>query len=140
MAPVCYEDGYQLRDYVNVRDIARANVLAMEDSRSGFEVFNAGGGRAVTVLEFARAMIKEFNSSIEPRVPGEFRVGDTRHTVSDNSKLNALGWSPTIPVEQNIREYVAWMREQKDTAEYLQEAERVMREQGVVRRAERRTA
>lgn len=139
LPPICYEDGAQLRDYVNVRDIARANVLVMEDAGAGCQVFNAGGGRAVTVLEFARAMIKEFGNNAEPLVPGEFRVGDTRHTVSDNSRLNSLGWSPTIPVEQNVREYVAWMREQKGTGEYLEEAERVMREQGVVRKAERRT-
>ena len=136
---VCYEDGKQLRDYVNVSDIARANVLVMEDSGAEFQVFNAGGGRAVTVLEFAHAMIKEFGNNVEPLVPGEFRVGDTRHTVSDNSRLNALGWAPTIPVEQNVREYIAWMREQKGTNEYLEEAERVMREQGVVRKVERRT-
>lgn len=133
LAPVCYEDGKQLRDYVNVKDIAGANVLVMEDPRADLQVFNAGGGRAVTVLEFAEMMIKEFGSSIEPLVPGEFRLGDTRHTVSDNSKLNALGWQPAIPVEQSVREYVAWMREQKETAEYLEEAELVMREQGVVR-------
>ena len=71
-------------------------------------------------------------------MPGEFRLGDTRHTVSDNSKLNALGWQPRTPVEQNVREYVAWMREQKGTAEYLEEAERVMREQGVVQSVEQR--
>jgi len=77
--------------------------------------------------------IAEFGSDLEPLVPGEFRLGDTRHTISDNSRMNALGWRPSVPVEQNVREYVAWMREQKDTAEYLEEAERVMREQGVVR-------
>ena len=132
LPPVCYEDGRQLRDYVNVKDIARANVLVMEDERANFQVFNAGGGRAVTVLEFAEIMIREFKSRLEPLVPGDFRLGDTRHTISDNSKLSALGWEPTIPVEQNVREYVAWMREQEGTAEYLEEAERVMREQGVV--------
>lgn len=133
LPPLCYEDGMQLRDYVNVKDVARANVLAMEDARADFGVFNVGGGRAVTVLEFARIMLKEFGSDMQPLVPGEFRVGDTRHTISDNARLNALGWEPTIPVEQNVREYVAWMRAQTDTAEYLEEAERVMREQGVVR-------
>jgi dTDP-L-rhamnose 4-epimerase len=132
LPPVCYEDGQQLRDYVNVKDIARANLLAMEDERPGSEVFNAGGGRAVTVLEFARMMIREVGLSCEPLVPGEFRVGDTRHTVSDNSRLNSLGWKPEAPVEQNVREYIDWMREQEATSEYLDEAERVMREQGVV--------
>jgi dTDP-L-rhamnose 4-epimerase len=132
LPPICYEDGKQLRDYVNVKDIARANVLVMEDSRADFQVFNAGGERPVTVLGFAEIMIKEFNSNLEPLVAGEFRLGDTRHTISDNSRLNALGWKPTIPVEQNVREYVSWMKEQEGTAEYLEEAERVMREQGVV--------
>ena len=132
MPPICYEDGKQLRDYVNVKDVARANVTVMEDERSSFQVFNAGGGRAVTVLEFAEIMIREFASGLEPQVPGEFRLGDTRHTISDNAKLNALGWEPVTPVEQNVREYAAWMREQKGTAEYLEEAERIMREQGVI--------
>jgi len=135
LPPVCFEDGRQLRDYVNVRDVAHANVLAMEDDRADFGVFNVGGKRPVTVLEFARIMIKEFGSSLEPLVPGEFRVGDTRHTISDVSRLEALGWQPTIPVEQNVHEYVEWMRQQQTTDEFLREADRVMREQGVVQRA-----
>lgn len=134
LPPIIYEDGQQLRDYVNVRDVARANVLVMEDPRADYQVFNVGGGRAVTVLEFARIMLDAFDSDLEPLIPGEFRLGDTRHTVSDISKLRALGWEPTIPVEQNVKEYVAWMREQRVTKEYLLEAEKLMREQGVLRR------
>ena len=145
LPPIIYEDGRQLRDYVNVRDVARANVLVMEDPRADYQpfdglrtaVFNVGGGRAVTVLEFARIMLDEFRSDMEPLMPGEFRLGDTRHTVSDISKLRSLGWEPTIPVEQNVAEYVAWIKEQRGTREYLEEAERVMREQGVVRKVER---
>lgn len=138
LPPVCFEDGRQLRDYVNVKDVARANVLAMEDDRTNFGVFNVGGKRPVTVLEFARIMVNEFGSDLEPLVPGEFRLGDTRHTISDVSKLEALGWQPAIPVEQNVREYVAWMREQQTTDEFLRAADRIMREQGVVQRAESR--
>lgn len=79
-------------------------------------------------------MIEEFGSSQEPQVPGEYRLGDTRHTISDLARIEALGWQPTVPVEQNVREYVAWMREQVTTDEFLREADRVMRAQGVVRR------
>ena len=132
LPPTIYEDGGQLRDYVNVRDVAKANVLVMEDERANYGVFNVGGGRAVTVLEFAQIMLGAFDSHLEPQVSGEFRLGDTRHTISDNSRLQALGWEPAIPVEQNVREYVAWIKEQQGTQEYLEEAERVMREQGVV--------
>jgi len=136
LPPIIYEDGQQLRDYINVRDVARANVLVMEDPRADYQVFNVGGGRAVTVLEFARLMLDAFDSDLEPLIPGEFRLGDTRHTVSDISKLRALGWEPTIPVEQNVAEYVAWIKEQRGSKEYLEEAERVMREQGIVQVAD----
>lgn len=134
LPPVAYEDGQQLRDYINVYDVARANVKVLEDPRADYGVFNAGGGRAVTVLEFAQLMLGAFGSELACEVPGEFRLGDTRHTVSDISQLKALGWEPTVPVEQNVVDYVAWMKEQKSTKNFLDEAEKVMREQGVVQR------
>ncbi len=133
MPPVVYEDGNQLRDYVNVRDIARANVLVMEKDEANYQVFNVGGGRAVSVLEFARIMLDAFGSKMEPLVPGEFRVGDTRHTVSDISPLRRLGWSPAVPVEQNVQQYIEWLGTQTVSEEFLLEAERVMRQSGVVR-------
>ena len=130
--PVAYEDGKQLRDYVNVRDVARANVLAMEKDEANFSVLNVGGGRAITVLEFARIMLAAAGSCLEPQVPGEFRLGDTRHTVSDISRLRNLGWEPLVSVEQNVSEYLDWLRTQSVTSEYIAEADRVMRESGVV--------
>jgi dTDP-L-rhamnose 4-epimerase len=133
LAPVCYEDGRQLRDYVNVADVARANVLAMESGADDHGVYNVGGGRAVTVLEFARIMLAACESSLEPEVPGVYRLGDTRHTVSDISAIERLGWRPTIPVERNVVEYLEWMSSFSDTADYLAEAERVMGEHQVIR-------
>jgi dTDP-L-rhamnose 4-epimerase len=133
LPPVCYEDGQQLRDYVNVADVARANVMAMKSDADQHAVYNVGGGRGVTVLEFARIMLDACESPLEAEVPGEYRLGDTRHTVSDISTMKRLGWEPKIPVEQNVLEYLEWMSGFSETAEYLAEAERVMREQGVVR-------
>jgi dTDP-L-rhamnose 4-epimerase len=135
MPPSIYEDGQQLRDYVNVRDVARANVLVMEDPRADFGVFNVGGDRAVTVLEFAQMMLDAFGSALPPSITGEFRLGDTRHTISDTSRLRALGWKPEISVEQNVAEYVAWMQNQTGTEVYLEEAERLMRQQNVIQKA-----
>lgn len=137
LPPVVYEDGCQLRDYVNVRDVARANVLMIEDERTNHQVFNVGGGRAVTVLEIAFMMLKAFDSRLEPIIPGEFRLGDTRHTVSDISGLRALGWEPGTPVEDNIAEYAESIKEHGGKKEYLEEAERVMRENGVLLQVER---
>jgi dTDP-L-rhamnose 4-epimerase len=116
--------------------VARANILALEKPEADFQVFNVGGGRAVTVLEFAGIMLKALNSKMEPLVPGEFRLGDTRHTISDISKLRRLGWEPVIPVEQNVSEYVEWLSSQSVSREFLVEAEAMMQKMGVVQKAQ----
>ena len=125
-----FEDGKQLRDYVNVDDVARANRLAMEYDRANFEVFNVGGGKGYTVLEFAGIV-----SQMPPNVTGEYRVGDTRHSVSDISKLQALGWKPTKTPHDSVREYVAWIREQKLDKDYAAEALATLRKMGALRKA-----
>jgi dTDP-L-rhamnose 4-epimerase len=137
LPPVCYEDGQQLRDYVNVYDVARANLLVLESPMANALAFNVGGGRAVTVREFAQIMLKVSGSTLEAQIPGEFRLGDTRHTVSDISRISALGWTPTTPVEENVHQYLQWLDSQTDTEEYLFEAERIMAEQGVVQKVAR---
>jgi dTDP-L-rhamnose 4-epimerase len=133
LPPVCYEDGQQLRDYVNVADVARANVMAMESFAEEHAVYNVGGGRPVTVLEFARIMLSACESALEPEIPGEYRLGDTRHTVSDISAIGRLGWEPTVQVETSVRQYLEWMSGFTGTAQYLAEADRVMRERDVIR-------
>lgn len=136
LPPVCYEDGQQLRDYVNVRDVARANVTVLEAPQADGLAYNVGGGRAITVLDFAKIMLKATGSPLAPQVPGEFRLGDTRHTVSDISRMRALGWEPKVPVEQNVREYLEWLDTQTGTDEYLFEAERIMKEHQVVQKVD----
>lgn len=137
LPPICYEDGQQLRDYVNVHDVARSNVLVLESPEANCMAYNVGGGRAVTVMEFAHLMLLASRSRLEPQVPGEFRLGDTRHTVSDISRIQSLGWKPTTPVEENVRQYLEWLDTQTGTEEYLLEAERIMAEQGVIQHIER---
>lgn len=133
-APVVYEDGMQVRDFVNIADVARANVRILEDSEADFEVFNVGGGRTITVLAFARLVARCFGKDIEPELPGAFRFGDTRHIFSDISKLKALGWTPERSVEESVRQYMAWLVEQPDLEDRLSGAQRTMEEMGVVRR------
>lgn len=133
--PICFEDGLQQRDYVNVSDVAGASLLALDDPRTDHEVFNVGGGRPVTTMEFAHAIRTAFESDIEPEAPGAFRLGDPRHTVADISKLAALGWTPKIPVEENARQYAAWIRDQPGISDFFRDSEERMRADGVIRRA-----
>jgi dTDP-L-rhamnose 4-epimerase len=128
-APV-FEDGRQLRDYVNVEDVARANRLVLESEKANYEVFNVGGGKGYTVLEFAGMV-----SDTPPNITGEYRVGDTRHSVSDITKLRRLGWEPTKTPRDSVREYVEWIRQQKLDKDYAAEALAKLREMGALRKA-----
>lgn len=131
--PVVYEDGQQLRDYVYVGDVARANLLALEHSRTNYRVFNVGSGRVTTVLEYVCLVAEKLGKAIAPRFPGEFRCGDTRHIISDISTLQMLGWKPSTSLEQIVEEYVAWVQQQPDVKDYYAEAQQVMRKMGTIR-------
>jgi len=130
--PIVYEDGKQLRDYVHVADVARANILALEEPRADYEVFNVGGDNIISVLEYAYLIAEKMDKSIEPLVPGAFRFGDTRHVVSDAGRIQTLGWKATMPLEKIVEDYIAWVSEQPDIKDYYAEAEKVMERVGII--------
>ena len=134
-APVAYEDGGQLRDYVYVGDVARANLLVMEDDRADYNVYNVGGGQAVTVMDYGKLVAEALGTSLVPQVPGEYRFGDTRHIISDISRLQSLGWQPEKPLPEIIREYIDWAVQQPGVQDYYTAAEQVMKQLGTVRSA-----
>jgi len=128
-----YEDGRQLRDFVHVGDVARANLLVFEDPRAEYQAFNVGSGQAGTVLAFAEVVAERTATGSRPQVSGEYRFGDTRHIVSDISKLRALGWQPQVTLAGNVDEYLAWVRRQPDFRNYADEARAHMLRVGTVR-------
>ena len=132
--PVCYEDGGQLRDYVYVGDVARANVLALEDERADYRSFNVAGQESTSVLDYAHIIGKICDVDLEPEISGDYRFGDTRHTFSSSDALAQLGWHPAVPLEAFLQEYVEWVREQDDVEDFYSRSESVMRSAGVIRR------
>ena len=136
-APIVYEDGRQQRDYVSVHDVARANLLALEDKRADFRNFNVAGQKTTTVLEIADLLCRLCGrQDVAPQVSGEYRFGDARHTVSSWTALGELGWRPERAIEEFLAEYVEWVRKQPDLEDYYARSQRVMRQAGVIRRAE----
>ncbi len=78
--PQVFEDGGQMRDFVHVDDVARANLLAAEAARPpGFAAYNVCSGSPVSILDVARAVA---GSGPEPEVTGGYRLGDVRHVVA----------------------------------------------------------
>lgn len=135
-APTIYEDGLQKRDFINIHDAVDANLLVLQDSRADYEVFCVGSGNASTVLEFAGVVARVHDKQhIQPKIPGEFRVGDTRNTCSDISKLKKLGWVPKRNTEDSVIEYLEYMKEQTNIDDILDYAEKTMKQLNVVRKA-----
>ena len=133
-APTIYEDGQQIRDFVNIGDVVRANLLVLQEPAADYRVFNVGGGRPYTVREFFDILCREVEASVEPIIEGDYRYGDTRHIISDISQLIELGWTPSVPIEESIRQYWRYLNEQSNVEDILQFAERRMKDLQVVRR------
>ena len=134
-APTLYEDGLQKRDFINIHDVVDANLLVLQDVRADYEVFCVGGGKSYSIKEFAEVVAKVYNKEhILPKIPGEFRVGDTRNTCSDISKLRKLGWNPKRTIEDSVKEYMFYLKEQTDIEDILEYAEKTMKKLNVVRK------
>ena len=87
-APRVFEDGGQRRDFVHVRDVARANVLALIAPKPITGAFNVASGTPRTVLDMARSLAAAFEGAPQPVVTGEWRGGDVRHIVA-SAELSA---------------------------------------------------
>jgi len=133
-APTIYEDGGQVRDYVNIQDVVRANLLVLDKDEADYQVFNVGGGKAYTVLEFYDIVRKVFEKDIDAKIPGVYRYGDTRHIFSDISKLKFLGWEPRFTPEKSVADYRKYLEEQTDIEDILDYSEKQMVKSGVIRK------
>jgi dTDP-L-rhamnose 4-epimerase len=106
-APRVYEDGGQLRDFVHVDDVARANLLSVEQvaTRTGAAAFNVASGEPHTVGEMALTLAKAFGGP-EPLVTGQFRLGDVRHIVaSPESAQHDLGFKAAVAIDHGMTEF-----------------------------------
>jgi dTDP-L-rhamnose 4-epimerase len=115
-APVVFEDGGQMRDFVHVEDVARANVaaaLAVLDRVDGSHTaYNVCSGRPISIAAVARAVADgsaRANGSdavLAPRVTGEFRIGDVRHVVASPQRArDELGFTAQVRPEAGLARF-----------------------------------
>jgi dTDP-L-rhamnose 4-epimerase len=115
--PLIFEDGEQRRDFVHVRDVARAFRLAMEKPDAAGRVINIGSGHAYTVRQVAELLAHAMGvPEIKPEIMGKARSGDIRNCFADISKArDLLGFEPHHRLEDSLGELAEWVRSAEAT-------------------------
>lgn len=114
--PVCYEDGEQQWQFVNAKDVAAANLVAVE-TNAEWQVLNVAGPTSMTVVEFAGRMCDISQTVKRPEIGRVFRQGDPRSMLLDTYRLRRLGWQPERSVDDSIKEYLAWLNDEQTSAD-----------------------
>lgn len=109
-APLVFEDGGQMRDFVHVSDIVEANIAGfLAPEASCGRAFNVGTGRSITIRSLADRLANALSIPIEPEVTGEFRDGDIRHCFADISRIRQdLEWQPRVDIDSGMTELALW--------------------------------
>jgi dTDP-L-rhamnose 4-epimerase len=112
--PRVFEDGGQRRDFVHVRDVADCNVLALGATGAGggiaagtLRAYNVASGTPHTVGEMASELAVSFGGGmVEPKVTGEYRLGDVRHIVaSPQAAASDLGFRARVGFAEGVAEF-----------------------------------
>ncbi len=108
--PQVFEDGGQVRDFVHVDDVARANLAALravvEADTGSFDAYNVASGHPVGILDVARLVAAGTGSDLAPEVTGGYRLGDVRHVVASPARAAAeLGFTAEVLPEVGLPEF-----------------------------------
>ncbi len=103
--PVIYGNGAQTRDFVYVKDVVQANILAMEKNKIGSEIFNVGTGTATSLNSLISLLNRLLGKNIQPKyieIPVKNYI-DTQ--LSDIAKIKTvLGYAPQYTLEDGIKD------------------------------------
>lgn len=122
-APVIFGDGKQTRDFVHVDDVVRATTLAAEEETANGEEINIGSSVATSINELADMIIrlagKEGQLKPEYTNPNAYQMGrkpgELVNLCLDITKAKKLlKWEPKIGVEEGLKQYLEWFKENKD--------------------------
>jgi dTDP-L-rhamnose 4-epimerase len=131
--PLIFEDGLQSRDFVHVKDIVRANLLALENPEADYEVFNVGTGRPFTILNLANTLLDRLGrSDMKPKIVQRFRTGDIRHCLADIAKIQKIDYTPQISLEEGISDLIQWVTKQSGALDQVSLAVEHLERRGLV--------
>lgn len=109
-APLIFEDGEQRRDFVHVRDVARAFRLALEAKAAVGHALNVASGESVTIRGVGERLAAALDVAITPVTTGRYRIGDIRHCFADPALARQmLGFEADVAAADGFAELVDWL-------------------------------
>ena len=128
-----YEDGKQSRDFVHVKDVARAIFLAATLTGGDGKTLNVGSGMPARIDEVACLLQRCLGVTSAADVSGEFRLGDIRHCYADIRAIqNALGFQPEVELAAGIGQFVDWVKTQPVEPDRLEQATEALVNRGLM--------
>ena len=109
--PTIYGDGRQTRDFINVSDVVRANLQALQTKNGLGEAFNIGTGVATTINQLYSELAKLYESPETAPIHADARPGDIRESYANMVRVKSvLGFEPTIELKKGLRVLISSMR------------------------------
>jgi UDP-glucose 4-epimerase len=112
---VIFGDGSQAYDFVHVRDVARANVLALTSDATD-ACFNVGTGEQTTIRELVDNLLELIGADVEPRYEPQTQMFVTNRVGSIEQAERLLGFRAEVSLEEGLRSVVEWRRQHQLTA------------------------
>lgn len=108
--PKVFGDGEQTRDFIFVKDVVKANILAMKAGGVSGQVFNIGSGKSTTINRLIDSIGNMLGIQIKPDHK-RARKGDVRYSSADVSKANKiLGFKPEYSMKEGLRLTIEWLK------------------------------
>jgi UDP-glucose 4-epimerase len=111
--PLIFGDGQQTMDFIHVRDIARANILAAKADVTD-EVFNVASGVETSLIQLAEILLAEMGSTAAIEFGPERKVNPVaRRLASTERARRMLGFESSVTLPEGLRELAVWWQSQK---------------------------
>tara|TARA_B100000902_G_scaffold36714_2_gene43904 strand:+ start:58315 stop:59439 length:1125 start_codon:yes stop_codon:yes gene_type:complete len=129
-----YEDGKETRDFIYIDDAVDAIILSLKKEEANYHIFNVGSGVATPVLDIANILKRLYDSNIEVKVNGKYRLGDIRNNFADLTRINKLlGFRPNVNLDKGISMFVSWVKSQKIQFDKYQSSIEELENKGLIR-------
>lgn len=102
--------GQESRDFIHALDIAKALLALINSAPMQGEAYNLASGREVTISELANLILSSLDYEGVPQFDGVVPAGTPLNWQADISKLMALGFSPSVPLERGVKTFANWCR------------------------------